>query len=376
MQKSVEYEKLMNRIKEEYQSYVGKKIIFIFSCISLNFLIAGISATLGSYHLTIGEVYSIIWLGTLKIIQNLNFIFSSGIEEFLNSFSKEEKVIWALRLPRILMGILTGASLAIAGVVMQSILRNPLASPYTLGISASAGFGASVAIIYGTGLISWISLKYLIIANAFLFSLIPVFVILVVTRIKGTTPETMILAGIAMTYIFHGYLQLVYYFSEAEAMKEAYFWLVGSLGRASWDNIPLNFLIFCLCFLLLFGKSWDLNAMQLGDEVAKSLGVDVERMRILILLIASFLTASVVSFVGTIGFIGLIAPHVCRIFIGGDNRYLIPASAFFGSAFLLAMDTIGRTIIAPVIIPVGVIMDCIGGPFFFYILMRRRREYW
>jgi iron complex transport system permease protein len=186
----------------------------------------------------------------------------------------------------------------------------------------------------------------------------------------------MILAGIAMMYIFSGFLHLMYYFTEPDAMKEAYFWMVGSLGRASWENVPLVLFMLFLCFPLLIWKSWDLNVMQAGDESAKSLGINVERTRIFTMMIACLLTASIISFVGCIGFIGLVAPHICRIVIGADNRFLIPASAFFGASFLLGMDTIGRTIIAPVIIPVGVMMDCIGGPFFLFLLMKRRREFW
>lgn len=367
-------------IKEEYKRFIGRKILFIFSCITSIFVIAGISATLGSYPITVVEVYSIIWHGFLKILPNVGFIISHGITEFYRAYFTEDYtrmvVVWDLRLPRILMGILAGIGLAVAGTVMQGILRNPLASPYTLGISSSAGFGAGIAIIYGAGLVTWMGVKYLIIMNAFIFSLLPAFVIVALTRFRGATPETMILAGIAMMYIFSGFLQLVYYFTEPDAMKEAYFWMVGSLGRASWENVPLVSVMLSCCVPLLIWKSWDLNVMQAGDENAKSLGINVERTRIFTMMLACLLTASIISFVGCIGFIGLVAPHICRIIIGGDNRFLIPASAFFGAAFLLGMDTIGRTIMAPVIIPVGVMMDCIGGPFFLFLLMRRRREYW
>jgi iron complex transport system permease protein len=363
-------------IKEEYKRFVGRKMLFIFSSLILIFVIAGISATLGSYPITVMEVYSIIWHGIPKILKNADFIISHGVNEFFREhFTTKEVVVWNLRLPRILMGVLAGIGLAVAGVVMQGILRNPLASPYTLGISSSAGFGAALAIIYGAGL-TWIGVKYLVIMNAFLFALIPAFVIVALTRFRGASPETMILAGIAMMYIFSGFLHLMYYFTEPDAMKEAYFWMVGSLGRASWENVPLVLFMLFLCFPLLIWKSWDLNVMQAGDESAKSLGINVERTRIFTMMIACLLTASIISFVGCIGFIGLVAPHICRIVIGADNRFLIPASAFFGASFLLGMDTIGRTIIAPVIIPVGVMMDCIGGPFFLFLLMKRRREFW
>jgi len=343
-------------IKEQYKKFVGRKILFILFSLVLIFVIAGVAATLGSYPITVTEVYSIIWQGL-----------------FQNAETTKEIVVWNLRLPRILMGILAGIGLAIAGTMMQGILRNPLASPFTLGISSSAGFGAALAILLGAGLIAG---KYLIIVNAFFFALVPTFIILGLTRYKRATPETMVLAGIAMLYIFSAATTLLMYFSEAEAVKAAYFWMVGSLGRASWDNLLPVSIVLAGCVILLMWKSWDVNVMGAGDETAKSLGVNVERIRIFIMVIASLLAAGIVCFTGTIGFIGLVAPHMCRMVIGGDNRFLIPASGLFGAALLLGADTIARTIIAPVILPVGILTAFMGGPLFLYLIMRRRREYW
>jgi iron complex transport system permease protein len=242
-----------------------------------------------------------------------------------------------------------------------------------LGIATGAGFGAALAILLGTGLMAG---KYLIIGNAFLFSLVPTFIILGLTRYRRATPETMILAGIALFYIFSAATQLLMYFGEAEAVKEAYFWMIGSLGKSSWDAILPAFIALTFCVPLLIWKSWDVNVMGAGDETAKSLGVNVERNRIFIMVIASLLTASIICFTGGIGFIGLVAPHICRIIIGGDNRFLIPASGLFGAVLLLGADTVARTIIAPKILPVGILTYLMGGPLFFYLLARRRREYW
>jgi iron complex transport system permease protein len=343
-------------IKEQYKRFIGRKILFILSCVILIFIIAGVAATLGSFPITVTEVYSIIWHGL-----------------FQNAETTKEIVVWNLRLPRILMGILAGIGLAIAGTMLQGILKNPMASPFTLGIAAGAGFGAAIAIILGAGLIAG---KYLLIGNAFLFSLIPTFVILGLARYRRATPETMILAGIALLYIFHASTTLLMYFSEPEAVKEAYFWMVGSLGKASWENILPVSIVLMGCTIPLMWKSWDVNVMGAGDETAKSLGVNVERTRIFIMVIASLLTAGIICFTGTIGFIGLVAPHMCRMVIGGDNRFLIPASGLFGAALLLGADTVARTIIAPVILPVGVLTAFMGGPLFLYLIMRKRREYW
>ncbi len=357
-------------IKEQYKKFIGRKILFIFSTLVLIFIIAGVSATLGSYPITVTEVYSIIWHGLFK-----------------NPETTKEIVVWNLRLPRIIMGILAGTGLAIAGAMMQGILRNPLASPFTLGIASSAGFGAVIAICLGAGFVAG---KYLIIGNAFVFSLIPTFIILGLTRYKRATPETMILAGIAMMYIFSALTHLINYFSESEAVKAAYFWMVGSLGKTSWDEIVFHVnlgqvsiplpgpvpAVLIGCVIPLIWKSWDVNVMGAGDETAKSLGVNVERTRIFVLILASLLTAAIVCFTGTIGFVGLVVPHICRIIIGGDNRFLIPASGLFGGAFLLACDIVARTIMAPVILPVGVVTALTGGPFLFFLLIRRRKEYW
>jgi iron complex transport system permease protein len=344
------------KIKAQYKKFIGRKIIFILFCVVLIFAIAGLAATLGSFPISVAEVYTIIWEGLFQTPE-----------------TTKEVVVWNLRLPRILMAILAGAGLAIAGTMMQGILRNPLASPFTLGISASAGFGAVIAIILDAGFITG---KYLIVVNAFVFSLIPTFVILGLSRYKRATPETMILAGIAMMYIFSALTQLINYFAEAEALKEAYFWMVGSLGRASWDDLLPVTIVLVACTIPLMWKSWDVNVMGAGDERAKSLGVNVTRTRIFIMIISSLLTAGIVCFTGTIGFVGLVAPHICRMIIGGDVRFLIPASGLFGAAFLLACDLIARTIIAPIILPVGVLTALVGGPFLFFLLLRKRKEYW
>lgn len=346
-------------IKEQYKKFIGRKILFILFSLILIFIIAGVAATLGSFPITVTEVYSIIWHGL-----------------FQNPETTKEIIVWNLRLPRILMGILAGIGLAIAGTMMQGILRNPLASPFTLGIASGAGFGAALAILLGAGIIAGGTGKYLIIGNAFVFSLIPTFVILGLTRYKRATPETMILAGIAMLYIFSAATTLLMYFAESEAVKAAYFWMVGSLGKASWDALLPVSIVLAGCVPLLMWKSWDVNVMGAGDETAKSLGVNVERTRIAILVIASLMSAGIICFTGTIGFIGLVAPHMCRMVIGGDNRFLIPASGLFGAALLLGADTIARTIIAPIILPVGVITAFMGGPLFLYLIMRKRREYW
>lgn len=287
---------------------------------------------------------------------------------------KYDVVIWNLRFPRIIMSILAGAGLALAGTVMQGVLKNPLASPFTLGVSSGASFGASLAIISGIGFIG--AGRYLLIGNAFIFAMMPTFAIIALARFKKATPETMVLAGIAMGFLFSAATTLLHYFANPEALKAAAVWMMGSFGRATWSNDASLAILLACCFPILMMKAWDLNTLAAGDMTAKSLGINVERTRITLMAVASLATAGIVCFTGTIAFVGLVAPHMTRIVIGGDNRFVIPASCLCGAAFLLIADLIARTIISPVIIPAGVMTSFIGGPLFIYFIIRKKKEFW
>jgi len=362
-------------LKEQHTKFMGRKILFIFFLLLLVLIIAGASATLGSYPISVSEVYSTIFRGIPKILQNADFIISHGINEFFRTyFTTQEVVVWNLRLPRILMGIVAGAGLAVAGTVMQGILRNPLASPYTLGIASAAAFGASLAIVLGAGFVGG---RYIIITNAFVFALSASFLVYGLARYKGATPETMILAGIAMMYLFSAMTSLLQYLGSAEEVQEVVFWMFGSLGgRASWANVIVISLVLVACVPYLLWKSWDLNAMGAGDESAKSLGVEVERVRIACMFVASLITATIICFTGTIGFIGLVCPHMTRMVIGGDHRFLLPASGVLGAVVLLGADAVARTVAAPQIIPVGIMTSFLGVPLFVYLLVRKGRRCW
>jgi len=346
-------------LEEEYGRFVGRKILFIALTLLAIILLAGISATLGSANLSVSEVYSTI------------------LARFFPSYYQTtwfaDVIVWGLRLHRILMALVAGSALAVAGAVMQGILKNPLASPFTLGIASAASFGAALAIVLGAG---FGGEEHLIIGNAFIFTLLASFTIYALARYKGITPETMILAGIAIMYLFSAMTSFLQYIGRSEQIAEVVFWMMGSLSRSSWETVYAVAIVLVVSMPYIILKSWDINALGAGDETAMSLGVNVERLRVICMMLASLITASVICFTGTIGFIGLVSPHITRMIIGGDHRFLLPASALVGAFLLLASDTLARTILAPVILPVGIMTAFLGVPFFVYLFMRRRKEFW
>ncbi len=347
------------RMMEEYQRFVSRKALFLILLLLGIVLLAGVAATLGSANISVRDVY-------LAILARF---FPAHFQS--DWFS--DTIVWGLRLHRIMLSIVAGMGLAIAGAVMQGILKNPLASPFTLGISSAASFGAALAIVLGAGLVGG---EWLIIGNAFIFTLLASMTVYGLAKYKGITSETMILAGIAIMYLFQAMTSFLQYLGQSEQVAEVVFWMMGSLGRSSWEKVAIVSFIITLCFPYLLLKSWDINALGAGDETATSLGVNVERTRVLCMMAVSLITAGVICFTGTIGFIGLVSPHITRMVIGGDHRFLLPASALVGGLLLLAADTAARTILAPVIMPVGIMTAFLGVPFFVYLFMKRKKEFW
>jgi iron complex transport system permease protein len=287
-------------------------------------------------------------------------------------------VIWHIRLPRIIGAIVAGAGLSVAGCVMQNNLRNPLASPSTLGISNAAAFGANIAIvILGAGSIQSsstdaviINNPYIVTTSAFICSMVATMVVLMLAKLRGFLPESIILAGVALGSLFTAGTTLIQYFADDVEVAAAVFWTFGDLGRISWKEVLIITMVISLAFIYFMFRRWDYNALDSGEESAKSLGVNVERVRLGGMFVSSIITAVSVSFLGIIGFIGLISPQIVRRVIGGDHRFLIPISAIMGSLLLLFSDTLARTVIAPVILPVGAITSFLGAPLFLYLLLR------
>ncbi|MCT4545305.1 MAG: iron ABC transporter permease [Vallitalea sp.] len=345
---------------EAYKSYTGKKVGILISSIILMFILSVIAINAGSTNLKFSEIFkSIIGHGTV----------SSNV------------VVLSIRLPRVIAAIIAGAGLSVSGCVMQNNLRNPLASPATLGISNAAAFGANLAIIiFGAGSFRSLSADAVIINNpyivtlsAFVLSMLATIVILLLAKLKSFAPQSIILAGVALGSLFSAGITLIQYFADDVQVAAAVFWTFGDLGRVSWNEVFIMFIIIGIALIYFMFKRWDYNALDSGQEVAKSLGVNVERVRFGGMFVSSLITAVSVSFLGIIGFIGLISPQIVRRIIGGDHRFLIPISAICGSIILLFADTLARTIIAPVILPVGAITSFLGAPLFLYLLIRGQK---
>jgi iron complex transport system permease protein len=347
-----------DQLSYEYRRQNFRKTVFVIVLVPVLILLVVAGIQIGSADISVPGVFST--------------IFHKFWPEVFESVSKNaDKIVWELRLPRTLMALLAGIGLAGSGCVMQSTLKNPLADPLLLGISSAAGFGATLAIIYGKGFFSG---TWAVITNAFAFSILVTLVIIGLSSFRGSKPGTMLLVGLAMTYLFMSLTQLVQFWAEAEAAKASMMWMVGDLAGSDWKELAILLPVEIICFSLLFWKSWDMNILGTGDEAAKSLGIKVSKLRIFLMLTASLLVAVSVSFIGVIAFIGLISPHIARIIIGNDSRYLIPASALIGGLVLLGSDCAARILISHVIIPPGVITGLLGAPFFIQLVLRQRRE--
>lgn len=343
--------------QENIRSMFARRIAFIIGTSILMVVMFIYSLTIGAADLSFTEVYQA--------------VINHYLPDLFDVPDRTNTIVWVLRMPRVVIAVLAGAVLGMAGCVTQAILKNPLATPYTLGVSAAAGFGAAVAFIIGAGLASGV---LLVITNAFIFALIPAVVIILASRRRGVTPETLILCGVAMAYIFGASNTLLQFFAEDDALRLSVFWLVGDLTRVSMWQAPYiaTALVLFLAISMYYGK--DMNIIKMGDDDAKGMGVDVERVKLIMVVSACLATATVICFTGAIGFICLLAPHISRLFIGGDERYLIPASGLFGACLLLAADIVAKTAVAPVLLPVGAITALLGGPMLIYLLLRRKKN--
>lgn len=287
-------------------------------------------------------------------------------------------IIFQIRLPRVLAGILSGMALSVSGVVMQSVLRNPLGSPFTLGISNAAAFGAAFAIIiFGAGSMYssssdavMIANPYVVTASAFVWSLGACFLILLVAKRRGATPENMILTGIIASSLFTALTTGLQYVADDVELATIVFWTFGDLSKGGWNELLLQVVIVVPVMVYFYRNRWNYNALDAGDETARSLGVNIGRLRLTGMVVASLATAAVVSFYGIIAFVGLVVPHMVRRITGGDERFLIPGAALAGAAFMTGCDIVARTLLSPVVLPVGILTSLIGAPLFVLLLIK------
>ncbi|MBN1245863.1 iron ABC transporter permease [Candidatus Bathyarchaeota archaeon] len=353
-----------SELKSGYLKGKKRKMLAILSLFLALLVIVVVSVSLGAGSPRFNEATQVI---LSKLFPFLKIESASQVTQ---------TIILEIRLPRIILAIIAGAGLAASGAAMQGVLRNPLVSSYILGISAAAGFGAALAIVFGIGFFTLYG-YYLVVANAFIFSLLAMLLVYGIARLRGITSETVILSGVAVGFLFSAMLSLIQYLTpEDEAMRAVIFWLLGGLSSAKWESIMVIIPIVLISIVLMVRQSWDINILSLGEEVATSLGVNSRRALATCMVLATLATASIVAFTGVIGFVCLISPHIARMLIGSDHRFLLPCSAVVGSCLLLCSDTLARLVLMPAEIPVGIVTSLLGVPFFIYLLLSRRRRSW
>lgn len=285
-----------------------------------------------------------------------------------------ETIIWEVRFPRVLLSIICGAGLAVCGVLMQCVTKNPIADPYILGLASGASTGAVFVIVMGGGALGLASVSMGAFAGTLLCS---VLVFVIGTEYgKNTSTTRLILSGLAISTIFTALTDLIISLAKnASQVKSALFWTMGSLGGATWELLPLPFIILCLVIFIVIGIAKSLDLLLFGDENATMLGMNVNLVKTFIVVIASLLTSVLVSATGAIGFLGLMVPHIARILIGNAHKKLVPVAAITGAIFLLCCDLFAKNAFYPKDLPIGIITSLIGGPFFLWMLTDKKYSF-
>jgi iron complex transport system permease protein len=278
-------------------------------------------------------------------------------------------ILWQIRLPQALVAMLVGAALALAGAEMQTVLNNPLASPFTLGVSSAASFGASLAIVLGIG-VPGLSADLLTPVNAFVFAFGSVLLLQLLARAQAGGVQSLVLFGIALVFAFNALTALVQFLSSPEALQQLVFWTMGSLARANWTAVTMMAVVLATVAPLSLGTARALTALRLGEDRAASVGVDVTRVRFVSLLRVSLLSATAVACVGVVGFIGLVAPHIARLLLGEDHRRFLPGSMLCGALIMSLAATLAKLLVPSTALPVGIVTAMIGVPVFLGLMLR------
>lgn len=303
-----------------------------------------------------------------------------SLMEFLSVLRHEEAspssrisvILWDIRLPVALSALVVGASLSIAGLEMQTVLGNPLASPFTLGLSAAASFGAALGLILGVSVLPASAVAYAIPVNAFLVSMAAALFIHRLSRKRGITTEMIILLGTTLVFTFSALLEALQYIGPDQALSAVVFWTMGSLSRATWPKLGIMSVVLVIVSLTFVRHSWALTALQLGEARATALGIPVARLRLRGILLCSLLASICVAFVGTIGFVGLVGPHIARMLVGEDQRFLLPTSALCGACMLSAASVLSKLLVAGQTLPIGIVTSLVGVPLFFALILRAK----
>lgn len=342
--------------RDQYRALAFRRIVLICGMLVALFLSVSIDMALGPANYTLSEVLT-------------SLFHPESVSDQLRV------VIWDIRMPIALMAVTVGASLSLAGAQMQTILANPLASPFTLGISAAAGFGAALGLIGGVAIFP-AAAQYMIPINAFLMAMAAALFIHFASTMRGVTVETIVLLGIALVFTFNALLSLLEYLASEQALAAVVFWTMGSLTKATWPKVWITGAVLLFAIPLFARHAWALTALRLGEDKAASLGINVRRLRLHTMMTVSLLAAIPVSFVGTIGFVGLVGPHIARMLVGEDQRFFLPASVLCGALLLSATSVVSKTLIPGAILPIGVITALVGVPFFFVLIFTNRRRAW
>ncbi|MBO4569331.1 MAG: iron ABC transporter permease [Candidatus Methanomethylophilaceae archaeon] len=334
-----------------------RKVAFISAMAAILAIMLVASPALGAYEVSAADVFRI-------IVSHLMGNPSGDRTDF---------VVWDVRLTSSIMAVITGFALGVCGSVMQAVMRNPLADPYTMGVSSGASLGAVLSLVMGISLIPGLTGDASVVTNAFLLSLVPMAVILTLSIARRMTDTMMILCGIGVMYFFSASTSLMMLYADPTQMSAVYSWNLGNIGIGYWDNLPTMAVPTAVCTAFLIVCTPKIDILTSGDDLSHTVGVDPFRLRVYASLAVSVMIAAIVSFTGTIGFIGLIAPHISRAFVGSKQAFLIPASGLVGAAMLLAANDAARVLGS---LPVGVITTLVGCPLFFALLIRRRRSQW
>lgn len=350
-----------DELKSAYHRGILRKLIVIAVGIIGIVLFVGLISLSNYGELGLKGTYEVIWNHIMGNSYDLR-------EDPLHWWA--DRYIWNMAMPHAFAAILAGAGLAVCGTMMQSMMANPLADPYSTGISSGACFGAVAAIVVGIS-ISSVTGELGIVTNAFVGALVPAMMIIALSNKIHMTPATLILLGTAISYFFNSMVTYLMVTTDADTLARAYTWQIGSLDGISWDSIPIMAAVTIFGSIAVLFLSRQLNIMSLGDKSAISLGIDIQAFRTGCLVLMAVMTAAIVSFTGIIGFVGLVAPHLVRLAIGSDNKFVAPISMIVGALLMLIADYIAFELSN---IPVGVVMSVIGAPAFFAIILYQSRK--